>query len=240
MGFGDASADLLFHILADSSQATKEFKNFRSFIASEVNQITRAIPGGGFLNSFSDEIRRASKLATTDFSNITGAAGGAGSALAGIAGSALAATAGLVAVAGVAVAVGTAIFEVTKKTAEYGAAIWDAHLKTGIQVETLSAFKYALDTNNSSLGQFSNGLVRFTNNLGLAQAGNKKLSAELHSLGVTAFNDSEKALRQFATGLANLRTDQERTLASRRSLAHAWALACQARLSLSAATLTLT
>jgi hypothetical protein len=249
MGFGDASADLLFHILAASSQAQKEFKTFRSFIGTEVNQIVRAIPGGGFLNSFSDEIRRASKLASTDFGSITGAAGfarkvrwannmlslvtqhiatygldfdfsgkagaagGAGGALAGIAGPSAAAAAGVVAVAGVAVAAGTAIFELTKKTAEYGAAIWDAHLKTGVSVETLSAFKYALDTNNSSLGQFSNGLVRFTTNLGQAQAGNKKLSAELRSLGVTAFNDSEKALRQFATGLANLRTDQERTLA---------------------------
>jgi hypothetical protein len=106
------------------------------------------------------------------------------------------------------------IFELAKQTAEFGDDIFKAHEKTALSVETLSALKVAGQQVGVELSTMTTGLVRFSNNLEAAAAGNKKLAGELGQLGITAFQNSDKALQQFIGSFAKLSTNQERVTAA--------------------------
>ena len=148
------------------------------------------------------------------FLSLGNSAGFSTSQLAGLAGGLPLVAGALAAVGAAAVGVGAALFELTKKTADYGEEVWRAHEKTSLSVETISALKVAGDQVGVSLNTLSTGFVRFTNNLALAAAGNKKFTSEFAQLGVKSFKNTDAALSEFLTHFARLRTDQERTLAA--------------------------
>lgn len=122
--------------------------------------------------------------------------------------------AGILAIAGVSLLAGDALFKLAEKTAKYGDDVFKAHEKTALTVETLSALKVAGEAVGVELGTMTTGLIRFTNNLETAASGNKKMIDVFKQLGVTAFQDNDKALQQFIAHFATLRTDQERTVAA--------------------------
>lgn len=122
--------------------------------------------------------------------------------------------AGLVALAGAALVGGVALFELAAKTAKFGDDVFKAHEKTALTVSTLSALKIAGAQVGVELSTMTTGLIRFTNNLEMAASGNKKMIDVFKQLGVTAFQDNDKALSQFIAKFATLRTDQERTVAA--------------------------
>jgi hypothetical protein len=126
----------------------------------------------------------------------------------------IALTVGLAALAAGGALVSAELFKATKEAAEFGESIFKVHQKTGLAVETISALKIAGHAVGMEIGEMSTGLVRFVNNLGLAESGNKKAIATFSQLGVTAFRDPDKALEQFIDHFAKLRTDEDRTLAA--------------------------
>lgn len=142
-------------------------------------------------------------------SAISSAAGSVGS-MTGPVGMALGSIA---AIATTAVGAGFAIFELAEKAAKYGDSIQDAHLKTSLSVDSIQALKVAGAQAGMEIEAMSSGLVKFTNNLGAADDGNKEMVKFMKSQGVTAFEDSSKALGQFLTHFATLRSDEEKTQA---------------------------
>src|SRR5207302_4337485 len=118
------------------------------------------------------------KGGTDAFLSLGQSAGFSTDQLAGMRAGALAAVGAITAITGAVVGATVALFELAKKTADYGEEIWRAHEKTGISVETISALKIAGDEVGVSINSLSTGLVRFTNNLAQAEAGNKKFVGE--------------------------------------------------------------
>lgn len=121
---------------------------------------------------------------------------------------------GLAAIAAASVAAGIGLFELVKSTAEFGDSIFKVHEKTSLSVETISALKVAGHAVGIELETMSTGLIRFVNNLAAAEGGSKKMTAVMSQMGVTAFRDPDKALAQFITRFAELKTDQDRMLAA--------------------------
>jgi hypothetical protein len=106
------------------------------------------------------------------------------------------------------------MFDLAQSTAAYGESVFRASQKTGLSIDTISALKIAADRVGLSIETLSTGLVRFTNNLAKAEAGNKTFTNEFAQLGVKSFKDNDAALSEFLAHFGTLRTDQERTVAA--------------------------
>lgn len=118
--------------------------------------------------------------------------------------------AGAVAIAGVTVAIagattaayglGKSIFELTKSTADYGSAIYDATQKTGLSAETISALKLAADQGGTSLESVTAAVGKYAKKVGDAATGSKEAAADLKALGV----DPKDAIKDLDGSLAKV------------------------------------
>jgi len=195
MALGGNTLGLFFKIGTSGTDTTKkELRDLRAEFRKEVADIKA---------SGTDAFLSLGKSAGISTEQMAGLATGAGVAAVGI-----------TAIAGAASAAVVALFELSKKTAQFGEEVYRAHEKTGLSIQTISALKTAGDQVGVSINTLSTGLVRFTNNLAQADAGNKKFVKEFGELGVKSFKDNDKALSEFLATFATLRTDQERTLAA--------------------------
>lgn len=195
LGGGGNVLGLVFKIKADGTEKTKaDIRELRSEFNKEVNDIKNS--------------------GTSSFLSLGQSAGFSTQQLAGLATGAFAVAGAIATIVAAGTAAVTTLLALAKSASDYGSKLWDAHLKTSVSVETLSALQQAGKQADITLEQISNGLVRFTNNLGLADAGSKKHIAIFEQLGVKTYKDTDKALQEFIVRFGTLRTDQERTLAA--------------------------
>lgn len=94
-----------------------------------------------------------------------------------------------------ATATAAALLALTKASAEYGSAIFDASEKTGLTSETLSAMKFAADQSGASLESVVTASARFSRTIAEAAQGSEQAQDKLKRLGVTS-TDLDTALGQ--------------------------------------------
>ncbi|OLE52118.1 MAG: hypothetical protein AUG51_19365 [Acidobacteria bacterium 13_1_20CM_3_53_8] len=207
---------LLFRIDADSKPAQADMEKFRGLMATELGHVESLFGrlGINLPTGFFGNLSRLSKTAQADLSGIGAGGGAAAQGLSAIGGPATAAIGVIIAATGAAIGLGKALFQMASEEAEAGSKVFDLSQKAAVSVETMSALGFAAKQSGSTVEEVAQGLVKFTNNLGEAEAGNKKLRAEMEQLGIKTFNDTEKALDEFLQHFAALRTDQERTQAA--------------------------
>ena len=103
-----------------------------------------------------------------------------------------------VAIAGMAAAVGLAVvglYNLTKASADYAGAVFDAKEKTGLSAATLSTLKLNADNAGSSLEAITGSAAKFARLMGEAAAGNEKAQKTLKDLKVTS-SDLNTAMSQ--------------------------------------------
>lgn len=193
MAISDA-ARLLFEIRSDSSQVQSDIKKLRSTATSEFKGIETS--------GTSAFAKLGSSIGLS-----TGQVAGLGKALP-IAGAALTAVVGVITTTiGVVVALGTALFGLVKLSSEFGSAIYDGSVKSGLLVETVSALVPAAKQGGSSVECLTKLTTKFSASLADASQGNKQLIKDLERFGIdakTAYLDPDKALRQFITSFNQL------------------------------------
>lgn len=170
----DGSAGLIFKISADSKQAEAEIKRFANNLAQQAKDA-----GTGFVSGF----------------------GPVGAAIAGIAGPAAIAVAAIGAIGLAAVGVAEKLFSMAEAAATLGGQFASFQAKTGLSADAISALAYAAKLSGKELTDLQRPLVAFVSNIGKASEGNEKASATLKKLGVTDFNNLDKALDQATIGL---------------------------------------
>lgn len=89
-------------------------------------------------------------------------------------------------------AVVAAITGIVTKTALMGEEFWEMHEKTGIAVETLSAWKLSADKAGVGLEGLGKGFKKLSNVLVDAAAGSDKAKATLDTLGISATDNAGK------------------------------------------------
>lgn len=105
--------------------------------------------------------------------------------------------------AGIAAA-GVTLFEMAKKASDAGAQLHDLSLKTGLNIESLSALKFAADESGSSIESASRAVVLFQKQLTSAELGSEKARELLTKLGIdtaASLKDPNVAIRQLAAAL---------------------------------------
>lgn len=112
-----------------------------------------------------------------------------------------------------AIAAATSLFTLSKNTADFGSAIFDASEKTGLSAERLSALKFAADQSGSSLEQITTGITRFAKTLDDAASGNDAAVEKLKRLGVTS-TDVDTALKQALATIVKMKPGAEQTAAA--------------------------
>ena len=142
------------------------------------------------------------------------AIGGLNTKFGSFAGVASVATAGVVALASAAMTGATAILNLTNSVSDYGSALYDAQVKTGLSAATLGTLQLTADKAGSSFEQVSGSVSKFTVLLGQAQQGNVAANETLEKYGIT-LRDTEGALDQAITAIAAMETTELRAAAAR-------------------------
>lgn len=137
----DSTANLLFTIGADSSDAQANIQRFRSVLAKDLGQMKA---------EFSDWSTRV----FGDLSSLKGAM-----------------TAGLATLAAGALAAGTALLQAAKHAAAYAEEIDDVNDATGISVEQVSRLRYSMETAGLEFNQGKQGLILFAAAIEAARKG---------------------------------------------------------------------
>jgi len=181
-------------IATESGGHAKNLQQDFKHVASEISNLT-AIFTGDRLTGATSQI--------TSFSNAVGA-------IPGPAGLAVGAIAGLAVAAATAT---TVLFELTKKTAEYGNAIYEASVKTGLSAETISALKVSANEVGLSLTEVTSGIRRFTLLMADAAGGSDKAAAKLQYLHVTS-KDLDTGFAQVIKRISELKPGLDQNAAA--------------------------
>lgn len=134
--------------------------------------------------------------------SFTGAFGGAIPVASAVAGA-------VAAVGTAAIAAGAAIFNLTKEAADYGSAIFDASMKTGLSAETLTSLKFAAEQNGTEFEKMTKGVTVFGIMIGQAAQGSTVAAKTLEDLKVTS-TDLETALGQVFKTINEGKTDTDK------------------------------
>jgi hypothetical protein len=184
MGLSD-SADLLFKIGADASDATGNMQRFRGVMSKDLAELK---------TEFSDW----SKSVFGDLST------GQGKLQAGMA----AGLAGAVALAGAAVSAGRILYQAATAAAEYAGEIDDAGDKTGMSADELSRLRYAGNMLGVSFDTLTAALTKFGQSVAEAQDPTSRQARAFHQLGITqaelkaGMQDLSPVLRRVMDGFA--------------------------------------
>jgi hypothetical protein len=158
----DSSANLLFQITADSSDAESNVKRFRALLSKDLEGLKGEV--SGWFTSIFGEVK-----------NLQGAllAGGAG------------ALAGITALAAGAVKIGEELWAAGEKAAHYAEEIEKGTEKTGLSAEAVSGLRYA--ARNAELGydELVGSLVKFEVAIAKAQDPTSNQAKMFARLGVT-------------------------------------------------------
>lgn len=138
-----------------------------------------------------------------DITGLGAAATGTGSAFSAFAVPAALAGTAILSIGTAAATAAIKLFDLTKSSAEYAGAIFDAAQKTGLATKTISALSFAAQQSGSSLEQITDSVAKFNVLLGQAQLGNVKADKTLTDLGITA-RDTDTALAQAITTIAGM------------------------------------
>lgn len=174
MAVASSAAELIFSARGDTDHARKEFKDFKKEVKDLKDEAQST--SGGF-----DKLAHSAGLSASQFTSLTGIATAAG--------------AGILAVTAVAVSASLALFNLSKAAAEFGGEIFDAHEKTGLSTESLSAMKFAADQSGTSLDAITGATAKFAKTLGEAARGSGSAQEKLARLGVTS-TDTDTAFKQ--------------------------------------------
>ncbi|HMF57082.1 MAG TPA: hypothetical protein VK619_12130 [Pyrinomonadaceae bacterium] len=180
------SATLTFELKVKTAQARQEFRDFRSEMVSEIKKLVSQFPGQDSLSGFSGAIRQTARLATADFTSISGAASGTAAGLGLIAGPGGIAAAVIASVSTAAVGAVTSLYALAQSAANVGDEIYKAHLRTQLSTESLSALRVAARENGIAFTQVVSGIDRYLKNVDEGALGNKRLAQSLRDLGIDA------------------------------------------------------
>jgi hypothetical protein len=158
----ESSADLLFKISADPSNATANVAQFRALMSKDLGAMKAEFAGWA-------------KSVFGDLSSMSGAI------TAGVAGG-LAALALLVAGA---VAGAKALWDLGEKAAEFAGEIDDAGHKTGMSAEALSGLRYAAKNADLGFGELTGALVKFEVAITKALDPTSEQAKTFHRFGVS-------------------------------------------------------
>lgn len=175
---------LLFRLMADSSQAQGEISRFRKKVSDDTNVIK------GDFGKLGGAVRQEMAGVAENLAAGAGALGRFGASL-GPVGLALGA------VTGGAIAVGGALFSLAKQAADAGSEIHDLSQRTGVSVETLSAFRLVAQQSGTSLDEFASGMGKFNRTISEAARGSDQATDALKRFGIDprqALNDQQGAL----------------------------------------------
>lgn len=137
-----------------------------------------------------------------------------GASMARLRGPLMAAGAALAVVAAGALQAANQLWELMKSTSEYGSAIYDASVKTGLSAKTISALSYAAGQAGSSMDKIVGSVAKFNVLLGEAEFGNEKAIATLEQFNITS-RDNDEALKQAITTLASYKNVTEQAAAAK-------------------------
>lgn len=124
-------------------------------------------------------------------------------------GAAAIATVGTAAIAGA-----TALFNFTKEAADFGSALYDASIKTGLSAASISALRVAAEGSGSSLEAVSGSVAKFNVLVGQAAQGNEKAVETLKRYGITA-TETNEAFNQAIEVIGRMTTQEQRAIASK-------------------------
>jgi hypothetical protein len=166
MGAMDSSADLLFRISADSSDAQANIQRFRALMGKDLDGIAAEV------GSWSNKV-------FGDLSTLQG----------GLIGVTAALGAGMVAAAG-------AMVKAASDAAKYAEEIEGGTEKTGMSAEAISGLRYAAHYAGIGYEALIGSLVKFDSTVAAAQDPTSKQAKALHALGIsqTQINASTKDL----------------------------------------------
>lgn len=162
MGAMDSSADLLFRIGADPSDAENNVRRLRAVMGKELGDLKSEV--GTWAKDIFGELNTIQGVAT-----------------AGVA----AGLAGLAALAVGAVKVGEELWAAGEKAAHYAEEIEDGMDKTGLSAEAISGLRYAAKNAGVGYEELVAGLVKFEAAVVAAQDPQSKEAKTLHDLGVS-------------------------------------------------------
>ncbi len=165
---------VLLKIKADADQATAEIKKFKKDL---------------------EGIEKSAKDQLSPLQTLAAQSGLTAEQFTSLKAGALAATAAVTAITGVAVAAGAAMFQLSKSASDFGSQIFDAHEKTGLSAESLSAMKFAADQSGTSLETVTAASAKFAKTISDAANGSDEAKAKLDRLKVTS-GDLDTALGQ--------------------------------------------
>ena len=193
-GLSDNAA-IILRIKADSTDAEKDLKAFKKEL-KEIDKAAKDAPTG------LERLGHSAGLSAKQFDNLKVGA--------------LAAVAGIGAVVGVAATAAVALFNLTKVSAEFGSAIYDASIQTGLSARSVSALKLAADSSGSSLEKAAGAVSKLNVLMGQAANDNKKAQATLKEYGITA-TDTNEAFEQAVKVIGEM-TDQGQKAAAMQAL----------------------
>lgn len=111
---------------------------------------------------------------------------------------------GLGAVGAATIGAGVALFELIKRASDTGAQLFDLSKKTGLNIESLGALKFAAEESGSSIDSASRAVVLFQKQLTSAELGSESARKLLRQLGIdvaASLQDPNVAIRQLAAAL---------------------------------------
>ena len=216
MAIGD-TVGLLFKISADSSDATQDIEKLRGSISSQLGQIEGLFSKLGLPTGFFSQLTQLEGAATKGLGTVATEGTAAAGALGAVAGAAPLVLGAVTAVAGVLVTAGIAAFGLAQGAAAAGSEVYDLSQRTGISVETLSAFRLAATQSNTSLDEFAGGVSRFNRLIGEAASGTEEAKEKLKQFGIEpqeALRDQEGALAKVFEKINELPPGIQRSIAA--------------------------
>jgi hypothetical protein len=154
MGAMDSSAELLFRISADSSDAEGNVKRFRTLMSKDLSDLK---------SEFSDWATKVFGDLSTVQGQFTAMAAAGMAAGVGIAGALVAAA---------------------EKAADYALEIGRGSLRTGIAAEDMSRLRYAADITRTSYDSLVTGLTRFASTIDKARDPTSQQAQAFHRMGI--------------------------------------------------------
>ncbi len=187
----DSTANLLFTVAADSSDATGNIARFRALLGKD-------------LKGIGEEFAAWSKKVFGDLSTVKGAL-----------------VAGTAALAAGTVAVGAALFTAAQKASAYALEIDSAKDATGIAHEELSKLKFSAKAAGVEFGQLKVGLVQLVGSIDAVRRGSAEQTEAFRRLGVSRADVADGArdllplLYKLADGFAANRNAVEKAAIAR-------------------------
>lgn len=217
MGLATDVVSLLFKIDSDSSGVDKDVDRLGGVLSGGLGKIEGLFSKLGLPTGFFSQLEQVGSAAKSGLGAVTAEAGGATTSLGSLGAIAPVVVGGVAAIATGVIALTGACFGLATAAASADGEIWDLHQRTGVAVETLSAFRLAAVQSNTSLDEFAGGMRKFNQLIGQAAEGSKEAKEKLKAFGVEpleALNNQQAALAKVFKTINELPEGIQRSIAA--------------------------